>query len=50
MYEWLEAIFIIAIILYACWKFTTFGLRGNFKRLFSRKKKKRDVNTGAKGG
>ena len=50
MYEWLEAIFIIAIILYACWKFTTFGLSGNFKRLFSRNKKKSDVNSGAKFG
>ena len=50
MYEWIEAILINAIILFACWKFTTFGLSGGFQRLFSRKKKKSDVNSGQKFG
>lgn len=48
MVEWIEAILINAVIVYACWKFTTFGLSGGFDRF--KKKKKSSGNSGAKFG
>ena len=48
--EWIYAIGINILIVYACYKFLFFGLSGGFQRLFKRKKKKDDINSGAKYG
>jgi hypothetical protein len=46
MVDWIIAIGVNALIVYACYKFVTFGMSGGFQRLFSKKKKKNDVNSG----
>ena len=49
--EWIFAIAINVFIVYLCWKFLMFGLSGDLKRFFTfKKKKKSDVNSGAKFG
>ena len=50
LFEWIWAIMLNILVVYMCYKFVTFGISGGFHRLFSRKKKKSDVNSGAKYG
>ena len=51
MIEWIEAILQIIGILTLVYLFTMWGLSGSFKRFFTfRKKKRSDVNSGAKFG
>ena len=50
LFEWVWAIMLNILVVYMCYKFVTFGISGGFHRLFSRKKKKSDVNSGAKYG
>ena len=51
MVEWIEAILQIIGILTLVYLFTFWGLSGGFKGIFTfRKKKKDDVNSGAKFG
>ena len=48
--EWIFAIAINVFIVYLCYKFVTWGMSGGLQRLFKRKKKKSDTNSGAKYG
>lgn len=46
MIDWIIAIGANALVVYASYKFVTFGISGGFQRLFKKKKKKNDVNSG----
>lgn len=48
--DWIIAIGVNALVVYGCYKFVTFGMSGGFERLFKKKKKKDDVNSGQKYG
>lgn len=48
--EWVWAICINILVVYLCYKFVTWGMSGGLQRLFKRKKKKSDTNSGAKYG
>ena len=51
MVEWIEAILQMIGILTLVYLFTIWGLSGGFKKFFRfKKKKKNDVNSGAKFG
>ena len=50
LFEWVWAIMLNILVVYLCYKFVTWGMSGGVQRLFKKKKKKDDINSGAKYG